>query len=202
VGEGTTLTNLRSTHESQTAHCRHRSRRRGRRRRPSRHGIRRRRRRRSWVLARQHARSAPSRRGGADRSPIRSRPIRPRRGATVDRVTAADSRVAATRALKHRVCMRLGARREIAATSEILALARPIFGALARKQRPYRIGEPAAVRLAAPAIGATPLGTEPRPGAQSRRQTPQLRETPPRPSAPVTGQFAGFLGVRGSKASA
>jgi hypothetical protein len=128
VGEGT-RTNLRSTHESQTAHCRHRSRRRARRRRPSRHGIRRRRKRRSWVLARQHARSAPSRRGGADRSPIRSRPIRPRRGATVDRVTAADSRLAATRALKPRVCMRLGARREIAATREILALARPIFGA-------------------------------------------------------------------------
>ena len=98
VGERTTLTNLRSTHESQTAHCRHRSRRCGRRRRPSRHGIRRRRRRRSWVLARQHARSAPSRRGGADRWPIRSKPIRPRRGATVDRVTAADSRLAATRA--------------------------------------------------------------------------------------------------------
>ena len=65
--------------------------------------------------------------------------------------------------LKPRVCTRLGARREIAATSEILALARPIFGALARKQRPYRIGELAAVRLAAPAIGATPSSTEPRP---------------------------------------
>jgi len=54
----------------------------------------------------------------------------------VARVTAADSRLAATRALKPRVCTRLGARREIAASREILALARPIFGPLARKRAP------------------------------------------------------------------
>jgi hypothetical protein len=73
--------------------------------------------------------------------------------------------------------MRLGARREIAATSEILALARPIFGALARKQRPYRIGEPAAVRLAAAGNRSDSIGHRAASRCPKPQATPQLRVT-------------------------
>jgi hypothetical protein len=92
--------------------------------------------------------------------------------------TGAGSRLAATRALKPRVSRgwALGAR------SPRPGSPRPretISGSLARKQRLYRIGELAAVRLAALEIGASPLGTEqPLPGAQSLRQTPQTAANP------------------------
>jgi hypothetical protein len=69
VGEGHHHLTEEVTRESQTAHRPQRCRRRGRRRRPSCNGARRRRRRGCWVLVRQHTKSAPSRRGGAERSP-------------------------------------------------------------------------------------------------------------------------------------